>query len=302
MSKSLSHPRYWPSWTAVWLAKCLGILPLPLLWFLGSAAGHAGYYLAGSRRRIARRNIELCFPELSAKEVDALTRRHFAALGVALFSTGVSWTASKKRLKRLIHYRHRGIYDQVLTAGRPIIFLAPHFLGLELGGMCFSLECPGVSMYQKIHDPVIDRQVYQGRCRYGGIMIERKTSLKTLIRLLRRGTTFYYLPDQNPGRRRGIFVPFFGIQTATYPTLSRFAKLANAVVIPCCSRILPFGKGVEMVFLPPLEPFPTDDPVADTTLMNRRIEEAIRLLPEHYFWVHRRFKTRPTGESSLYEK
>ena len=157
-------------------------------------------------------------------------------------------------------------------------------------------------MYQKIHDPVIDRQIYQGRCRYGGIMIERNASLKTLVRLLRRGLTFYYLPDQNPGRRRGIFVPFFGIQTATYPTLSHFAKLANAVVIPCCSRFLPYGKGVEMVFMPPIKPFPTDDRVADTTLMNQCVEEGIRLMPEHYFWVHRRFKTRPMGEPSLYAK
>ncbi len=302
MSASLHHPRYWPSWMLVGIARAFGYLPLPLLWGLGTVVGSLGYYLVGSRRRIARRNLELCFPELSAKEIDRLTRRHFAALGTALFSTGVSWVASKKRLKRLIRYRHREIYEQVKTSGRPIIFLAPHFLGLELGGMCFSLECPGVSMYQRVHDPVLDRQIYRGRCRYGGIMIERNASLKTLIKLLRQGTTFYYLPDQNPGRRRGVFVPFFGIQTATYPTLSRFAKLADAVVIPCCSRFLPYGRGVEMVFLPPLEPFPTDDPIADTTLMNRRIEEAIRLMPEDYFWVHRRFKTRPRGEPSLYEK
>ncbi len=299
--KPLYHPRYWPSWALVWLAKALGMLPLPLLWCLGTVSGHLAYYLVVSRRRIARRNIELCFPELSTREVTRLTHRHFAALGVALFSIGISWVASKQRMKRLIHYRNREIYEQTVADHRNIILLAPHFLGLELGGMCFSLECPGVSMYQKIHDPVVDRQVYQGRCRYGGIMIERKTSLKTLVRLLRQGLTFYYLPDQNPGRRRGIFVPFFGIQTATYPTLSHFAKLANAVVIPCFSRFLPYGQGVEMVFMPPLEPFPTDDPVADATLMNHRIEEGIRLMPEHYFWVHRRFKTRPAGEPSLYK-
>ncbi|MEA2110040.1 MAG: lipid A biosynthesis acyltransferase [Pseudomonadota bacterium] len=302
MKPPLYHPRYWLSWAAVWLTKGIGLLPLPLLWCLGTITGRLGYYLFASRRRIARRNIELCFPELSTGEVDRLTHRHFAALGVALFSTGVSWVASKKRLKKLIQYRNREYYDQAVADGRHIIFLAPHFLGLELGGMCFSLECPGVSMYRKIHDPVIDRQVYQGRCRYGGIMIEHKSSLKTLVRFLRQGLTFYYLPDQNPGRRRGIFVPFFGIQTATYPTLGRFAKLADAVVIPCCSRFLPYGKGVEIVFMPPLEPFPTDDPVADATLMNRRVEEGIRLMPEDYFWIHRRFKTRPAGETSLYEK
>jgi len=194
----LYHPCYWLSWVAVWLAKGLGLLPLPLLWCLGTITGRLAYYLLISRRRIAHRNIELCFPELSAGEVNRLTHRHFAALGVALFSSGVSWVASKKRLKRLIHYRNREYYDQAVAAGHHIIFLAPHFLGLELGGMCFSLECPGISMYQKIHNPVIDRQVYQGRCRYGGIMIEHKTSLKTLVRFLRQGLTFYYLPDLRP--------------------------------------------------------------------------------------------------------
>ncbi len=261
MSASLHHPRYWPSWMLVGIARAFGYLPLPLLWGLGTVVGSLGYYLVGSRRRIARRNLELCFPELSAKEIDRLTRRHFAALGTALFSTGVSWVASKKRLKRLIRYRHREIYEQVKTSGRPIIFLAPHFLGLELGGMCFSLECPGVSMYQRVHDPVLDRQIYRGRCRYGGIMIERNASLKTLIKLLRQGTTFYYLPDQNPGRRRGVFVPFLASRRLPIPPSAALPSWLTPWSFPAAAASFPTAGGLKWFSCRPLNHFPPTTPL-----------------------------------------
>ncbi|MBN2331530.1 MAG: lysophospholipid acyltransferase family protein [Deltaproteobacteria bacterium] len=297
----LFQPRYWPIWFAVPCILASGLLPLPVLWGLGTALGRLAYHLAGSRRRIARRNIELCFPELSAKEIDQLTKKHFSCLGLGLLTTGMNWGISRRRLKKLVHFYNRSYYDQALAEKRNIILLAPHFLGLELGGLAIGMEREALSLYKKLHNPVVDHLVRRGRTHFGGVLLERNAPLRPLIRLLRQGLPFYYLPDQSPGGQ-GLFVPFFGIPTATFPMLSRFAQLADAVVIPCFTRFMPYGRGLEIIFGPPLNPFPTGDLLADTTLMNQTIEEGIRLMPEQYFWVHRRFKRRPEGEPPLYDQ
>lgn len=298
---SLRHPQYWPSWIAVGLIRALGLLPYPLLWVLGSALGHVAYLLARGRRKIARRNLELCFPGWSPTERNRVLRRNFALMGQVLVSQGVNWGISRKRLQRLVRLRNPEHLEGVRAEGRPFILLAPHFLGMELGGIAVSaLVMPGVTLYQRIRNRVLDHQIRLGRTQFGSLAVERHADLLGLVRLVREGRFFYYLPDQDPGRRRGIFVPFFGIPTATVPVLSRFARLTGASVIPAFARLLPRGGGLELILAPPLEPFPTDDPVADTYLMNQVIEDAIRAMPEQYFWVHRRFKTRPPGEPSLY--
>ncbi len=297
----LSHPRYWPSWLAVGLIRALGLLPYPLLWLLGSALGRFAYLLAWGRRGIARRNLELCFPDWSPAERARVLRRNFALMGQTLLSQGVNWGISRRRVARLVRLRNPEHLERIRAEGRPFIVLAPHFLGMELGGIALSaLVMPGVTLYQRIRNRVFDRQVRLGRTQFGSLAVERHADLLGLVRLVRGGRFFYYLPDQDPGRRRGIFVSFFGIPTATVPMLSRFARLTGAAVIPAFARLLPWGRGLELILGPPLEPFPTDDPLEDTSLMNRVIEEAIRTLPEQYFWVHRRFKTRPPGDPSLY--
>lgn len=220
---------------------------------------------------------------------------------MAAFTQGVVWGASKRRLARLVKIRHRERVDQPRAEGRNLILMVPHFVGLELGGAAFTaLIHPGMYMYQKIHDPVIDMQMRHSRIRFGAVSVERKDDLKGMVREIRRGTPLFYLPDQDPGRRRGIFVPFCGIPAATVPMLSRFARVANALVIPTYARYLPRGRGLELIFDPPLEPFPTEDPVEDTAYMNRVIKERVRTMPAQYFLVHRRFKTRPPGEPPVY--
>jgi KDO2-lipid IV(A) lauroyltransferase len=298
---SLAQPSYWPSWLLVGLIYVLGLLPLRVLWALGVPLGLLAYYVAGYRRRIALRNIALCFPELSSARVARLARRHFALLGQALLSAGVGWWASPRRLRRLVRFRGAEHLRAPMREGRNLIILAPHFLGLELAGIVTALTIhPGITMYQKIRNPVFDAQVRRARMRFGTSVVERHANLRRLISAVRGGTPFFYLPDQDPGPRRGIFVPFFGVPTATLPTLGRFAGMTDALVVPCFPRLLPRGKGLEVVFEPPLASFPSGDPQADTLAMNRVIERGVRLSPEQYFWVHRRFKTRPPREPSLY--
>jgi len=285
----------------VGLFRTIGLLPFPLLWALGIGLGRMAGRIAGSRRRVALRNLEICLPELPQRECERIASLHFGYLGVAALTQGLVWGASSRRLARLVKLRHRERFDELHAQGRNIIIMVPHFVGLELGGAAFTaLVHRGMYMYQKIRNPVIDAQMNASRVRFGALSIERQDGLRALVREIRRGTPFFYLPDQNAGRRDGIFVPFCGIPASTVPMLGRFAQMGDAVVLPTYTRFLPWGRGLELIFDQPLEPFPSGDQSVDTAYMNRVIEARIHTMPAQYFWVHRRFKTRPLGEPPIY--
>jgi KDO2-lipid IV(A) lauroyltransferase len=285
----------------VGLFRLLAMLPFRWQAALGQVLGQLGYWLVPGRRRVANINLGLCLPELDDAARRRLLREHFGWLGQAAVCQGLSWTASRERLQRIIKVRNRAVIDDLLRQHRPIIVLVPHFVGLELGGTGFTaLVHSGMYMYQRIRNPVIDAQVKHGRTRFGSIPVERHDDLRALVREMRRGTPFFYLPDQDPGRRRGVFAPFCGVPTATVPTLGRIARLAGAAVVPTFARFLPKGQGLELIFDPPLADFPSGDVAADTRRMNEVIEGRLRDMPAQYFWVHRRFKTRPEGEGAIY--
>ena len=204
----LWHPRHWPSWLLVGFVYLLGRLPFPLIWAMGQALGRLGYLIAGKRREVGRRNLAICLPEVTPTERERVLRDHFGWLGVAALAQGVGWGISRARLGRLVRIRNRELIDACVAERRPVIVLVPHFVGLELGGAAFTgLVHPGAYMYQRIRDPVVDHQVRRARRQYGSVSIERSDDLRGLIRVIRQGTPFFYLPDQDAGRR-GIFVPF----------------------------------------------------------------------------------------------
>jgi KDO2-lipid IV(A) lauroyltransferase len=215
-----------------------------------------------------------------------------------MLSLSVVWFAPKWRIKRFIRLLDYHHLENAYAAGKNVILLAPHFIGLDVGGMRASLDRNFVSMYRKARDPLLE-YLFQRRCRYGAVVVERFASLKPIIRYIREGWPFYYLPDQDMGEKASIFVPFFGIPAATVTVLSRIAETTNAVVIPCVTRIHP-GGAYEAQFLPPFENFPTGDPMADATRMNAEIEKLVREMPDQYMWSYRRFKTRPNNEQQLY--
>ena len=296
------HPRYWPTWLALGLLWPFSRLPMVLLWAVGGALGQLLYALHARGRRTAARNIALCFPTLSAGARARLVRRHYRALGRAIVGTGFTWWATPRRQQTLVRIRDREHYDRALAADRAIILLAPHFVMLELGGVRLAQERSRtmISMYKQAHNALIDWLMRRGRERYGGIMFERDSALRPLIRRLRDGNPFYYLPDQTPGDAARVFAPFFGIPAATITALARMAQIADAVVIPCFTKQLPYGQGYEIIFKAPLENFPSGDALADATRMNAAIEEGVREMPEQYMWTYKRFKQRPPGEPNLY--
>ncbi len=298
--KTFLHSRYWYAWPALALMLIMSWMPGRVLWIMGTALGTIMSWLPTSNRRFAIRNIELCFPGMSPQERAQLVKRHFRLSGFAILSLSVTWFAPAWRLKRFIAIRDYHRLTDVYAGGKNVILLAPHFIGLDMGGVRLSAERKYITMYRKSRDPLLE-YLFHRRERFGAVMVERSASLKPIIRHIREGRPFYYLPDQDMGERASVFVPFFGIPAATITALSRIAETTNAAVVPCITRILPGGKGFEVCLLPPLENFPTADAAADAARMNREIEGWVQDMPEQYLWTYRRFKTRPNGEKSLYD-
>jgi Kdo2-lipid IVA lauroyltransferase/acyltransferase len=300
VSAGLARPGYWPTWIGLGLLRVLSWLPLPLVWAIGAGIGMALYVLHRPRRRVAQVNVERCFPSRSRREQRRIVRRHFRAFGQSLVDVPIAWWARARRLRRLVQLRGRCHLDQALAGGRSVILLAPHFLGLEIGGMRLSLEGPLLSVFRHPDNRLVRSIMHWARTRFGARLIAHNQPFMSLVRAVKSGTPLYYLPDQDAGRRHSIFAPFFGIPAATFTTLGRLARLTNALVIPCVTYQRPWGRGYEIVFGPPLADFPSGDPLADTTRMNAAIECAVQVHPEQYFWLHKRFKTRPPGEPKFY--
>ena len=302
MGKSLrfAHPRYWLTWIGLTLLWTISWLPLPLIAMIGGGFGMLVYALHTSRRRIALRNIERCFVELSARQHRRIVRAHFRGVGRALFESGIAWWAPAWRLRRLVRIRGREHFEHARRDKRSIILLAPHFLGLDIGGMRVCMDTPVVSVFRHPDNKLMSAIMDRGRTRMGAQLVEHNKPFTTLVRAVKSGKPLYYLPDQDAGRRHSVFAPFFGIPAATFSALGRLAKMTDAVVIPCISVQRPYGRGYDVTFFPPLDHYPTGDELADTTRMNAEIEKAARRWPAQYFWVHKRFKTRPVGEKSFY--
>lgn len=277
------------------------LLPASALGSLGELLGRLLHYLAASRRHIAETNLRLCFPEWSAAERERVLKAHFRLLGRAFMQDTVSWWGSRRQVEQLT--RLEGLEHFTAHAGKPVIWLAPHFVGLNIGGVRVSADfAPVVSLYSRIKNPHLDRVMLHARTRFshGGRhseMYSRRDGIKPVLRAIRKGLPFYYLPDMDFGRKDAIFVPFFGVPAATVTGLSRLARATGAVVLPCVTRR--DGSGWATRFYPAWEDFPTQDVEADTRRMNAFIEERVREMPEQYFWLHRRFKTQPEGAKGV---
>ena len=280
----------------IWLVHGL---PFGAIARIGRGIGWLGYRLAVPRRKVVLTNLRLCFPELTEQERIALARRHFSALGRSFLERGVLWYAPKDRVMQFVRFEDVEHFDAV--HGQPVVLLAPHFVGLDMGGVRVAIAWKAASMYGKQKNPALDAAMRRGRERFGDpILFSRQDGIRPVVRALRDGIPFYYLPDMDLGPRESIFVPFFGVQTATVPALSRLAQVSRARVVPIVTRQLPDGEGYAAKFYPAWENFPTGDIEADTRRMNDFIEARVREMPEQYYWVHKRFKTRPPGEARFY--
>jgi KDO2-lipid IV(A) lauroyltransferase len=259
----------------LWL---LSRLPLALLAPLGRALGGLIWWSVSSRRTVALRNLELCLPELSPAQRRDIAREHFALIGRSVLEHGLSWYASRERLMRLIHVEGDVQLAERSARSRPV-----------------------VSVYMPATNATFEAIILRNRLRFErGKLFSRFESARALMRAVREGHCFFNLPDMDFGERDAAFVPFFGTPAATLLAPSRLARALDMVVQPVVATVLPGGQGYRVRFHEPLTDFPTDDALADTLRMNQWIEREVRQQPEQYLWVHKRFKTRPRGEPSLY--
>src|SRR5258706_975226 len=280
----------------LWLVH---FLPSRVIAAIGRALGSLAFWLIPERRRVTRINLARCFPQMDPDVRERLAREHFRAAGRSIFDLGIVWWAPRERVERLV--RIEGLEHLRALGATPSILLAPHFVGADIGGSRLGAEVNMVSMYSTQKDRALSDLLIHGPSRFGTPkLVLRQGGTRAVLAGIREGLPFYYLPDQDYGPRDALFVPFFGVQAATVPGVSRIARLVDAKVLPCVTRMLPRGAGYVLTIEPPWENFPTADLAADTRRMNEYIERKVLEMPEQYLWMHKRFKTRPQGEARFY--
>ena len=280
------------------MQRVLARLPLPVLRALGWAIGRVLFVLAAPRRRVALRNLELCFPQATAAQRKAWARETFVVFCQTWLDRSWLWAAPRSVVEQRVQLV--GALHE-LDGDTPTIIFAPHFYGMDAGGLALPLRTQRAftSIFSTHPDPAVDAWFMAGRQRFGDVrMLNRADGVKPILSNLRKGGLLYLLPDMDFGPGESIFAPFFGVPTATVPSLSRFARLGRAKVLGMYTRMTPSGYVAELT--PAWAGFPTEDVEADTARMNRELEAAIAAMPGQYYWVHKRFKTRPEGEPSVY--
>jgi KDO2-lipid IV(A) lauroyltransferase len=279
---------------AMWL---LHWLPLPLLSVVGRLFGLLLFRFGRERRHIALTNLGLCFPQLNENEKSVLARRHFESFGRSVLERGLLWWAAPERIRRLV--KVDGIERLEALRHQPLILLVPHFVGLDTAWTRLSMDYDMSGIYANQKNPVFNATLYKGRARFGkSIMLSRQDGTRRGIKAIKSGYPFFYLPDMDYGARDTIFVPFFGVPAATITGLSRLARLTGATVLPVIARME--LDGYVIAIGAPWTDFPGEDIETDTRRMNAFIEQEVLKMPEQYFWLHKRFKTRPPGENKVY--
>ena len=299
-SREFLHPRYWLTWFGLGVLWLWVQLPYPVLCFLGTRIGAMARPFLKRRESIARKNLELCFPQHSAEEREKMIAENFRSLGMALVETGMAWFWPDRRIARWTEVIGMEHIRDVQAQKRGILLVGIHFLTLELGARQFGMQEPGIGVYRPNDNPLIDWLQTWGRLRSNKSMLDRK-DLKGMIKALKKGEVVWYAPDHDYGPRSSVFVPLFAVeQAATTTGTWMLARMSGACLVPFVPRRKPDGKGYQLIMLPPECSPPLDDAETTAAWMNKVVEKCIMMAPEKYMWLHHRFKTRPEGVPSRY--
>ena len=299
LTAALFHPRYWPQWFGQAVLWLVVQLPYPVLMYLGAGLGWLSMKLLPRRVRIARTNLQLAFPEWDDATREACLKENFANVGRAIFETGIAWFWPDWRVRKIMHVTGAEHVEQAVANKHGMLLLSAHFMTLELNARMFGLLRPGVGVYRPNTNPVLEYAQYHGRCKSNKYLVDR-ADVKGMIKALRQGEALWYAPDHDYGPHASVFVPFLGVSdAATITGTATLARVRNTVVLPCYNIRLPQG-GYQLIIEPPLQNYPVGDDVADATLSNQVLEQAVRKAPEQYMWLHRRFKSRPNAKKFRY--
>ncbi len=293
------HPGFWPMWISFGLLRVASVFPYRAQLIIGTILGKAIQFLSPSRRNIVDINLQHCFPEMSQVERDKIKNGCYQNFGIALLEMAMCWWWSERRLKPLVEIRGQEHIDEVLQSGRGVILLTGHFTSLEIGGRLFTLSIPLQAMYRTQKNRLFDSYLYTRRNSYLENIISRKNT-RQMIKGIKNLIPTWYAPDQNFANEKNVFAPFMGVQTATISAGSRLAQSSGAAMLPFYPERKKDGSGYIIWIEAPLEDFPSGDDLKDATAINASIEKFVRLNPEQYMWIHKRFKTRPPGEPAIY--
>jgi len=294
-------PKYWLLWIGFALLRLSVFLPYKLLMQLGTVLGIALIPFAPARRKIIARNLELCFPDKSAAERTKLLRANFASVGMAIFETAIAWWWSDAKIKQLC--KDFEIPEQLKRSSQGILFVIPHLTTLEITGkfLLLNFQKATHNTYRAHKNLVFDYMQLKHRQKHIKSYLIEHDNVMLLIKTLKKGKAVWYAPDQDHGLKRSVFVPFFGIPAATVTATGRIANITAANVVMMESKRLDNYQGYKVKIHAPLLNFPTNNLEQDCRTINQQLEQIILKSPEQYLWAHRRFKTRPVGESSLYD-
>lgn len=299
--KDFLAPKYWPTWLGLGVLRLSSYLPYAWLIYLGTALGWLGFYLLPERRRISRTNVRLAFPELDEQNQRKIVRESFYSATIAIFESALAWWGSDSQLKSLYQIEGLEHLQAARQEGKGVILLGGHYTTLEISGRLLAYESPNIyPTYKRAHNRLFEAVMTQQRRRMSAGLI-KSSDMRAILRYLKDNNIVWYAPDQDFGIQNSVFAPFMGIPTATLTITARLAKRSGAPVLPFYSERLPHNKGYLLRVAAPLENFPSSDDVADATTINKAIENQVKRTPEQYLWGHRRYKTRPHGESLFYK-
>ncbi len=283
----------------VFIFWLIHFLPFPFIVAIGNGLGILAYPFAVERRRVGMINLKLCFPEMTDAARKKLVHAHFKMFMRGLIERSILWWSSAERISGLI--RVEGVEHFEAIKNKPSILLTPHFVGMDAGGQWIAQHTDTVCMYANQKNVYLTELLLNKRARFRNQhLYSRQEGLRPILKGMRKGMPFVYPPDQDQGVKDGAFIPFFGVPAATMTSLPRIAQMTGAKVVPSITRLLPGGKGYVLTFYPAWDNYPSGDDIADARRMNAFIEDRIREMPEQYFWLHKRFKTRPEGEARFY--
>ncbi len=286
--------QHWPVWFGVFCCAVLARLPWAVQRFLGAIVGSVALRMLKSRREAARTNLALCMPQLTQAEREQLLRDNFRDVGIGLFEFARAWWGNISPIRRTAQIEGLEILQRLQAEGRGVLLVSGHFMTLEICGRLLCGHVPLAGMYRPHRSPVMEWAVLRGRLRYASHMFANRDT-RAAIRHLKRGGLLWYAPDQDMRGKDTVFAPFFGIPAATITATHQFSRITGCAVVPFFHRRE--GAHYRLRIGEPLNPFPTEDAVADSTQVNAAIEAMVREAPSQYLWLHRRFKRQPDGIS-----
>ena len=296
-NRKFYHPKFLPTWLLIGLMKLGAKLPFSVQVMIGKIMGMALYPLLSRFRKIAFINISRCFPNKNKSEVEMLVRQNFEALGISIFETANAYFATDEKIISMLSIHNEHYLTQAIENKQSVILLSAHFMPLMLGGRALLLKHHIANIYRPQNNLLFDEVMRERFVSHGATMIKTK-DVKSLLKAIKNKLPIWYAPDQDLGTDKSVFAPFFGIQTATVSATARLAKNENTVVIPFFFNRT--ESGYSMNFEAPIENYPNADATISATMTNQILEAQILKYPDQYLWIHKRFKTRPEGESDFY--